>query len=323
MADIDQAAGAGGGLDASLTTDDLLDQELAGLDLLEMALPSPPSAGKRVWDALWPKVTAIVLALAGWQIVVWTGWKPRYVLPGPGQVFAALFDDRAPVASGALTTLRHAITFYLLALAIGTVLAVVITRWKVLRTAVSPLITGLQTMPSVAWVPFAILIFGLSTKAILFVTVLGTAPAITIGATSGIDAVPPGLLRAGHLLGARGINRYRYIVLPAALPGYVAGMKQGWAFAWRSLMAAELIAIVHGSSSLGQLLSNYQDQSQSADMMATMVVILVIGLIMDTLVFSRLERVVLDRRGLGAGQAGGAKNSRALLSGSRKERPEP
>jgi NitT/TauT family transport system permease protein len=257
-----------------------------------------------VWKALWPKVTAIGLALAVWQIVVWSGWKPSYVLPGPGTVFKALFDDRHQVGSGALTTLGHAVTFYLLALAIGTVLAVLITRWKTLRTAVSPLITGLQTMPSVAWVPFAILTFGLSTRAILFVTVLGTAPAITIGAISGIDAVPPSLLRAGHLLGARGINRYRYIVLPAALPGYVAGMKQGWAFAWRSLMAAELIAIVRGSQSLGQLLSNYQDQSQSADMMATMVVILVIGLVLDTLVFSRLERVVLDRRGLGPAAAG-------------------
>lgn len=215
------------------------------------------------------------------------------------------FDDRHQVGSGALTTLGHAVTFYLLALAIGTVLAVVITRWKTLRTAVSPLITGLQTMPSVAWVPFAILTFGLSTRAILFVTVLGTAPAITIGAISGIDTVPPSLLRAGYLLGARGINWYRYIVLPAALPGYVAGMKQGWAFAWRSLMAAELIAIVHGSESLGQLLSNYQDQSQSADMMATMVVILVIGLVLDTLVFSRLERIVLTRRGLDSARGWG------------------
>lgn len=90
------------------------------------------------------------------------------------------------------------------------------------------------------------------------------------------------------------------MVLPAALPGYVPGLKQGWAFAWRSLMAGELIAVVQGGHSLGQLLSNYQDQSLSADVLATMIVILTIGLVMDTVVFSRLERHVLARRGLGS-----------------------
>jgi NitT/TauT family transport system permease protein len=163
----------------------------------------------------------------------------------------------------------------------------------------------MQTMPSVAWVPFAVIVFGVgNVRAILFVAVLGTAPAIAIGTISGIDAVPPTLLRAGTILGATGIDRYRHVVLPASLPGYVAGMKQGWAFLWRSLMAGELIANVPGTHSLGQLLSAYEDQSQQADVIATMIAILIIGLVMDTLVFSRLERAVLARRGLTAGAAG-------------------
>jgi len=166
------------------------------------------------------------------------------------------------------------------------------------RTAVFPLITGLQTMPSVAWVPIAILLFGIKTEAILFVTLAGSIPAVIVGTVAAIDTIPPVLLQAGQVLGARGVNRYRHVVLPAALPGYVAGVRQAWAFAWRSLMAGELIVPGHGSTSLGQLLSAYQDQSLASDVLAVMVAILAVGLLMDTVVFSRIEHIVLERRGL-------------------------
>ena len=158
--------------------------------------------------------------------------------------------------------------------------------------------TGLQTMPSVAWVPIAILLFGIRSEAVLFVTLAGSIPAVIVGSVAAIDAVPPILLRVGDVLGARGINRYRHVVLPAAMPGYVAGMRQAWAFAWRSLMAGELIVASHGASSLGQLLSAYQDQSLAADVLAVMVAILAVGLLIDVVIFSRLERTVLQRRGL-------------------------
>jgi NitT/TauT family transport system permease protein len=288
---------------AQVDSDERLEEELAGLDRLELALPAPPSRARSVFRAVWPRATAIILAVAIWQLVVWSGWKPSYALPGPGPTFRALWDDRHVVGSGALTTLRRAVEFYAISLVLGTILALLISRNRTLRTAVNPLIAGLQTMPSVAWVPFAIIVFGDTTQsAILFVTLLGTVPAITIGTLSGIDAIPPVLLRAGDILGAKGLGRYRYVVLPAALPGYVAGMKQGWAFSWRSLMAGELIVTVEGTQSLGRLLSAYQDQSMQADVMATMVVILVIGLVMDSVVFSNLERHVLQRRGLATGR---------------------
>ena len=276
-----------------------LDQEIAGLDRLELALPPKPTRARRFVGAVWPRLAAIAIGLLIWQLVAWSGWKPSYVLPGPGPTFRALWDDRSVVGSGALTTLHRAIEFYAISLVVGTVLALLISRNRTVRTAVNPLIAGLQTMPSVAWVPFAIIVFGdTTTNAILFVAMLGTVPAIVIGTLSGIDSIPPVLLRAGDILGARGIGKYRHVVLPAALPGYVAGMKQGWAFSWRSLMAGELIVQVEGKQSLGRLLSAYQDQSLQADVLATMVVILVIGLIMDSVVFSNLERWVLARRGL-------------------------
>jgi NitT/TauT family transport system permease protein len=277
---------------------DRLDRELEGLDRLELQLPRGPSVGRRIWAATWPKVTAVAIGLALWQLTVWSGWKPTYLLPGPATVFHHLWIDRHPVLSGAGTTLRRAAEYYLAALAVGTILAIAITRVKAVRIAVTPLVTGLQTMPSVAWVPIAILLFGIKPEAILFVTLAGSIPAVIIGAVAAIDAVPPTLLQAGHMLGARGIDRYRHVVLPAALPGYVAGMRQAWAFAWRSLMAGELIVPGHGSTALGQLLSAYQDQSLAADVLAIMVAILAVGLLMDVVVFSRLERTVLQRRGL-------------------------
>jgi NitT/TauT family transport system permease protein len=244
-------------------------------------------------------VAAIALALVIWQLIVWSGWKPSYVLPGPSKVFPALWDDHHVVGEGALTTLRRAVEFYAIAVVAGTVVALMVSRSRVVRSAIAPLVAGLQTMPSVAWVPFAIIVFGIRTEApIMFVTLLGTVPAVIIGTLSGIDAIPPVLLRAGQILGASGLSRYRYVILPASLPGYVAGLKQAWAFAWRSLMAGELIVNVTGSHSLGQLLSSYQDLSSMPDVIATMLVILFIGLVMDTLVFSRLEQAVLARRGL-------------------------
>lgn len=277
---------------------DRLDRELDGLDQLDLALPRAPSQARRTWSAIWPKAAAIVIGLGIWQLVVWAHWKPTYLLPGPFTVFRHVWDDRHDVLSGTGTTLRQAVEYYLVALGVGTVVAIVITRVNAVRLAVTPLVTGLQTMPSVAWVPIAILLFGVRSEAVLFVTLAGSIPAVIVGAVAAIDAVPPILLRVGDVLGARGINRYRHVVLPAAMPGYVAGMRQAWAFAWRSLMAGELIVASHGSASLGQLLSAYQDQNLAADVLAVMVAILAVGLLVDVIVFSRLERAVLDRRGL-------------------------
>ena len=281
------------------TRDLNLDAELAGLAQLE-ALPEAPSRASRLLSAGWPKLAAAVLGIAAWQLVVWSGWKPSYILPGPFTVFRSLWQQlvHGDLLKATGVTLQRAVTGYVLALVIGTALGIAVAQNRIVRSAVGSLITGFQTMPSVAWLPLAIVLFQLSERAILFVLLIGAIPSIANGVISGIDNTPPVLLRAGQVLGARGIDRYRYVVLPAALPGFVAGMKQGWAFAWRSLMAGELIVIISHRPSLGGALEQARNLSDYPTMMATMVVILVVGLVLDGLVFGRLERTVLRRRGL-------------------------
>lgn len=273
-----------------------LEEELAGIDLLEVTLASPPSPVRRVFRGVLPKAAALAIGVLVWQIVVWSHWKPSYLLPGPLPTWRALVHNQHDLFGATGNTLLTVIEGYFISLVVGTMLAILITRIEVVRRAVSPLITGFQAMPSVSWVPLAILLFGVHDQAVLFVTVLGSAPALAIGTIAGIDSVSPVLLRAGKVLGARGFKRYLYVVLPGALPGYVTGLKQGWAFAWRSVMAGELIAQIQGHPTLGGLQSTYQDHSLAPDLLAVMVVILAVGLLMDALVFSRLENTVLTRR---------------------------
>jgi len=128
--------------------------------------------------------------------------------------------------------------------------------------------------------------------------VLGAAPSVANGLISGVDHIPRLLLRAGTVLGARGIDRYRFVVMPASLPSFVGGMKQAWAFAWRSLMAGELLVIIAQQPSLGAQLQFQRELSDAQGLLATMLVILVIGIVVDQLVFGTLERRIRARRGL-------------------------
>jgi NitT/TauT family transport system permease protein len=282
------------------TTTDTLDSELAGIDALEVPVAPAPSRVRRVWSAAWPKLAAFGLLILIWQTVVWLGLKPAFVLPGPGPVFRRLVKDigDGTVAKATWVTMRRAGIGFGLAVLIGMVLGVAVARSKVLRAAIGSLITGLQTMPTIAWFPLAILLFGLSETAILFVVVLGAAPAIANGVISGVDHIPPLLLRAGRVLGARGLSAYRHVIIPASMPGFVAGLKQGWAFAWRSLMAGELLVIIAKRPSLGARLQFARETSDAEGLLATMLVILVIGIVVDSLFFGRLEQAIRRRWGL-------------------------
>jgi NitT/TauT family transport system permease protein len=194
-------------------------------------------------------------------------------------------------------TLRRAAEGYGLALVIGTVLGAFVARIPPLRAGVGSIITGLQVMPSIVWFPFAIILFGLTTPAILFVMVLGAAPSIANGLITGVDYTPPLLLKAGKTMGLRGFNLYRYLILPASLPAYVAGMKQGWAFAFRGLMAGELLVLIIGQPSIGVLENNYQDLDFFAGATSILIIILIIGIAVDTL-FTAADKAVRRRRGL-------------------------
>jgi NitT/TauT family transport system permease protein len=275
-----------------------LEAELAGLDALELEVPRQQSRASRIWAASWPKLGAIALALLLWQIVVWSGWKPEYVLPGPVEVFRTLFENIAVYFDGAVKTLERALLGFGIALVIGTAIGAMVARSRVIRSAVGSLVTGLMTMPSIAWFPAAIVLFGLQDSAILFVIVLGAAPSIANGFIAGVDTTPPILLRASRMLGAKGWKSFRYVVLPAAFPTYVAGLKQGWAFAWRSLLAGELLVQIAGQESLGRQLDNSAEIADYAGMYATMIVILIIGIVVDSLVFGKIEQTIRKRYGL-------------------------
>lgn len=284
-----------------LTPDLAPDTTVAGLDKLETFSSPTASRASRFYSVLWPKLSAVVLALVLWQIVVWSGWKPTYVLPGPATVFSEL---RALVVNGSFwhsvgITMRRATLGFAIALVIGSVIGAVVSQSSIVRRAFGSFITGLQTMPSIVWFPFAILLFKLTESAILFVVVLGAAPAIANGLIFGVDHVPPLLVRAGRVLGARGFTLFRSVILPAALPSYVSGLKQGWAFAWRSLMAGELLVIVGNTSSLGVRLDFARTMSDAPLLLAYMIVILIIGLCVDA-VFGAIDRRVRRTRGLGS-----------------------
>jgi NitT/TauT family transport system permease protein len=268
-------------------------------------LPLGPSrvALERAWSAAWPKVIAIALVIAVWQAVAWSGWKPDYVLPGPWPVFQRLGADagRVDFWAGVAVTLRRAFTGYLVAVAFGSIAGLLIARIRILRKAIGSAILGLQSMPSIAWFPLAILLFQLSEGAILFVVILGAAPAIAGGLLGGVDHVQPLLIRVGRVMGARGLRLYRHVILPAALPSFVGGLKQGWAFAWRSLMAGELIVIVAHQPSLGAQLQFARDFSDAQELLALMIVIFSIGVTVDS-VFGAADRAIRGRWGLSAGE---------------------
>lgn len=283
-----------------MATRDILARQVAGLDALDM--PAAPVVGRRarLWRAAWPKLAALLIALGLWQAVVWSGWKPEYLLPGPAAVFSELWERLADgtMLTAIGMTLRRAALGFSLALLVGVAVGSLVSRVALLRTAVGSLITGLQTMPSIAWFPLAIMLFKPTEAAIMFVMVLGAGPAIANGLIAGTDHIPPLLLRAGKVLGARPLAMYRHVILPASLPSFVAGVKQGWAFSWRSLMAGELLVIIAHRHSIGEQLETARTLAASEWIMATMIVILVIGILVDALVFGTIDRAIRRRWGL-------------------------
>lgn len=251
----------------------------------------------QIWKWLWPKALAIGIVIGLWEALVISGWRPIYVLPSPFQTFDALGQmmQTEKFWAALARTLTRAIAGFAVALIIGTLVGILVSRIKALRLAIGSLITGLQTMPSIAWFPLAILFFGITEQAIMFVIVLGAAPSIANGIISGIDHVPPSYTRLGKVLGANSFQLYRLIVIPSALPSYISGLTQGWSFAWRSLMAGELLVIIAESPSLGAQLEFARQFSQAPVLLATMIVILILGMLVDTLFTVTSKRLRANR----------------------------
>lgn len=285
-----------------------IDKALDGLDELETHRPKKRPIWLRVWSATWPKLAATGLVVAVWQLVVWLGWRPDYVLPPPADVAARLVETAftPEMLNAVAVTMQRAALGFAIAILIGGIAGTSVSRFPLMRRAVGTLITGLQSMPSIAWFPLAILMFGLTESAILFVVVLGAAPAVANGVISGVDHIPGIQLQTGRMLGLRGPSLYRNVVIPSAMPSVVAGLKQAWAFAWRSLMAGELLVIIANRPSIGVQLQYARELSDATGLVAVMIVILLIGVAVDSLAFGTADRAIRKRRGLLPSENGGS-----------------
>ena len=257
----------------------------AGLDALESSVTGRPPFRQTFREKILPPIIAVAVVLVVWQgLISLKIVDDPSKLPSPGAVWAEVEDAwlKGTLLGYIWTSVSRGLFGFALALVIGTPLGLLVARVKFVRAAIGPTLSGLQSLPSVAWVPPAVIWLGLQPQMMYAVILLGAVPSIANGLVSGVDQVPPLFLRAGRTLGATGLRGTWHIVMPAALPGYVAGLKQGWAFSWRSLMAAEVA----------------RTNSSMAQVFLAILLILFVGIAIDLLIFSPLERWVLRSRGL-------------------------
>jgi len=251
----------------------------------------------------WPRVAAIGGLILVWWAISQTGFYDSTILPSPGDVGQSLADNwtetRGSTEGLGTALLKSLIRLgfaMAVAVAFGTVIGLAMGSSAFVQRSIGGLMTGLQALPSISWLPLAVLWFGLTERAVMFVVIIAGIPAVAIAAANAVRLVPPLLVRAGRTLGARGWRLYRQVVLPAAVPGYVAGLQQAWALAWRALMAGELI-VTAGAQGLGHFQEVARNQFQADLVIATMVVIIIVGMIVE-LGFSAADRRVRAKRGL-------------------------
>ncbi len=234
-----------------------------------------------------------------WDVLVRVRiWSP-VLLPSPLKVAQYL---EAAAADGTLwqatlITIKRLLLGYVIGLLGGVPLGLLTARWNVLHDTIGTLALGLQTLPSVCWVPLALLWFGQSEAAMLFVVVMGTLWSVVIATDTGVRHVPPIYRRAALTMGSKNLHIWLRVILPAALPFIVSGMKQGWAFAWRSLMAAEIFVTILTGFGLGQLLHYGRELNAMDQVIAIMLVIVLIGLLADKTFFAPVERFLHRRWG--------------------------
>ena len=243
----------------------------------------------------------IIILILAWQGFYWIGvdllelWKP-YAVPEPAGVakrFVELCSD-GTLFEATFNSLMRGVAGYVIAVIIGIATGLLINRFKYLQKNLKPVVLGIQTLPSVCWVPFSILWFGLSTNAILFVVIMGSAFSISISVDNAIKNIQPIYTKA-LTMGASRRQMYLNVIFPASLPELVSGLKQGWSFAWRALMAGEVMTTSIG---LGQTLIMGRDLADINQVMLVMVVIVAVGIIIDKCIFSVIEKRILKKRGL-------------------------
>jgi NitT/TauT family transport system permease protein len=237
------------------------------------------------------------LLIVAWEVVVRLEIWPTYIFPSLSSVLLSVWngftDGSYPLAI--LISLRRLAIGYGISLVLGITLGMFVGRIPIVQKTVGSVILGLQALPSVCWLPLALLWFGLSEKAIIFVVIMGAVLSISLSTADGIHNTPPLFLQAAKTMGAAGLRLYTGVILPAALPSIVSGMKLGWTFAWRSLMAGELLYVGLG---LGHLLTMGRELNDMAQVISVMLIIVAIGLLVDFIVFAPVERRIRERWGL-------------------------
>lgn len=259
--------------------------------------PSGRIACKGIFRKMANQVIFYSLLLGLWALVAKLHIWPPYLFPPPWGVAEALwagFTDHSFLI-GIAVTMKRMLIGYSLSVILGMILGLGVASNKFLEETLGALLVSLQSLPSICWVPLAILWFGLTEKAILFVVLMGCILSVTIAMEDGRKQMPKIYTMAGRNLGASGFRLFWYVMLPASLPYIVTGLKQGWAFGWRSLIQAEMIFLTVG---LGQLLMMGRDLNDMSQVIAVMLMIIALGYLVNRLVFRTLERTLQNRWGL-------------------------
>jgi NitT/TauT family transport system permease protein len=247
-------------------------------------------------ENLYPMGFLLGLLLAWALVSKYAPW-PHYLVPGPRAVAESLWRllEDGRLARAVSRSLLRLLQGYSISILVGIPLGIALARSRILKKTVKPLVAGLQSLPSICWLPLAILWFGLGESAILFVVVMGSLLAVAIATEDGIHSIQPQILEVAGTLGIRGMRFYGGVLIPAALPGIVSGLKLGWSFAWRALMAGELLFV---SGGLGALLTAGRELLDVAQVMAVMLAIVAVGMLTDRLLFQSVEFRIRRRWGL-------------------------
>lgn len=254
------------------------------------------------WKRLYKIVVAYFILILIWQILYIVNvdilgvWKV-YNFPSPLEVvksFCQLVADKT-ILTALSASMKRILIGYSISLVIGIFLGFILSHFKTIGESFNGLILGLQTLPSICWIPFAILWFGLNENAILFVIAIGATFSIAMATEMGIKNINPIYLKAGKNMGARGTKLYLNIIIPASLPSVISGMKQGWSFSWRGLMAGEMLS---ASKGLGQVLMSGRDIVDINQVTMVMVIIIIIGFSINKLVFGNIENKIREIWGL-------------------------
>jgi NitT/TauT family transport system permease protein len=244
-------------------------------------------------------VILFLAALTGiWQLIFSLGIFPRVSLPSPAMVaqsFVMLFANATLITSISMTMWRLVISFST-SIILGVGVGLLMVRFRSFGKTMSSFAVGLQSFPSIAWVPFAILLIGLNDFGIFFVVIMSSIFSVMISTYSGISNIPTIYLRAAENMGAKGLSLFRFVMIPAATPSLIVGIRQAWSFAWHALIGAEIL--IAASVGLGHILLVGREFQLMDQIIASMIIIFAIGFVFDRLVFNKLENKVRHRWGL-------------------------